>query len=118
MVSAALILVLYMKTAANLREDEGPSYAPTQITQPPGRYNGRFTATPTTASAADLVKAARTLKPLADLKKGDRVLYQDNWCYWRAWVGDINTSKVECGEGNVFDVETARLTPIEVKKKR
>lgn len=73
-------------------------------------------ATPTpTEQKDDLVAQAREVKPLEDLDPGDRVLYQEHLCYWRAWMGSVSTSKIECTEGDPFQIQTARLTPVERK---
>jgi hypothetical protein len=61
----------------------------------------------------DLVAAARLVKPLEDITKGDRVLYRGQVCRWLSWDLNINTSTIKCATGDAFQIQTGRLTPVE-----
>ncbi len=74
------------------------------------------TATATPApTTTDLVQRAAEVKPLEDIKKGDRVLYQGHVCRWQLWNLNINTSTIKCTSGKAFQIQTGRLTPVELK---
>ncbi len=63
----------------------------------------------------DLVERARKTKPLEDISRGDRVLYQGHVCTWLSWDRNINTSSIRCPAAVAFTTETGRLTPVELK---
>jgi hypothetical protein len=63
-----------------------------------------------------LVANAKRIKPLEDIKKGDRVIFRGQVCVWQLWNGDINTSTIKCPGRNRFLTQTGRLTPVELKR--
>jgi hypothetical protein len=72
------------------------------------------TASPV-ATPEDLVANALAVKPLEDIQKGDRVIYQGHVCRWILWNKDINTSTIKCPGQKQFQIQTGRLTPVEKK---
>lgn len=62
----------------------------------------------------DLVAAAMKVKPLEDIQKGDRVIYQGHVCRWQLWDLNINTSTIKCASRKAFQIQTGRLTPVEL----
>jgi hypothetical protein len=73
------------------------------------------TSTPTPSpTPEDLVANAKRIKPLEDIKKGDRVIYQGHVCHWLLWDLNINTSTIKCETGKAFQIQTGRLTPVEL----
>lgn len=86
------------------------------------RDDDTATAKPPSAEqvAQAQVEAARKIKPLEDLKKGDRVLYGGDVCRWQEWdesisinEATISSSIINCPERDDLAVPTARLTPVE-----
>jgi hypothetical protein len=63
----------------------------------------------------DPVAAARKVKPLEDIEKGDRVLYRAKVCIWRGWNGSISTSIITCPGDDEIRIQTGRLTPVELR---
>lgn len=93
-----------------------PRTTPTTITvtHPPTPTK---TPKPSRTSLKDpQVAAALKIKPLEDLQKGDRVIYQNHPCIWLAWNKNITTSTIRC-TGDSFQIQTGRLTPVEKKTK-
>jgi hypothetical protein len=80
--------------------------------------------------SSDLAVAARRLKPLQDLTRGDRVLFEGRvlpghgmagdqhrrLCTWLQWGGSTSTSTIQC-DGQVFQTSTVKLTPVELAPK-
>jgi hypothetical protein len=85
-----------------------PIHAPVLLPAAPPR------PTPTPSPSADLVAAALKVKPLEDIHKGDRVIYQGHVCRWLLWNLNINTSTIKCAAGKAFQIQTGRLTPVEL----
>lgn len=65
---------------------------------------------------AALVANAKKIKPLENIQKGDRVIFRGRVCIWQLWNRNINTSTIKCSGRNRFQTQTARLTPVELKK--
>ena len=55
------------------------------------------------------------MKPLEDIEKGDRVIYQEHVCVWLLWDRNINTSTIRCRGQHAFQIQTGRLTPVELR---
>jgi len=73
-------------------------------------------ATPKAGGRSDLVANARKIKPLEDIEKGDRVLFRGRVCTWQLWSKNINTSIIKCPGRELLQTQTARLTPVELRK--
>jgi len=63
----------------------------------------------------DPVTAAKQVKPLAEIRRDDRVIYRGALCHWRAWRGDLSTSVIKCPGTSQFPTRTVLLTPVEIK---
>lgn len=63
--------------------------------------------------AQDPIEAAKQLKPLSDIQKEDRVIYQGTACKWVEWSGDDNTSVIKCPGKSLQQIQTIQLTPVE-----
>lgn len=109
-----LVLILAVFVWTSFDDDDGEVVG-RSVVMPTLNDDPEPEAPVTTTSKPDLVANARKILPLEDISNGDRVLYQGHLCYWREWQGTIAVSKIECGEGNVFQVPTGRLTPVELK---
>lgn len=111
---ALLVLVLILLLVSLLgNNDESPAPSPTLRSVVSGTPI-HLPPTPS-ATAADLVARARQIKPLEDIHKGDRVLYQGSVCTWQLWDKDITTSTIKCPGAKAFQIQTGRLTPVELK---
>jgi hypothetical protein len=82
-------------------------------------------ATPSTGPAPKVIRVAedpivmaKQLKPLADIQKDDRVIYQGRTCWWLSWGGDINTSLIKCANRAPLRTDTVQLTPVESRGTR
>ncbi len=64
----------------------------------------------------DLVANALKIKPLENIERGDRVIFRGKVCAWQMWNRTINTSTIKCPGRNVFQTQTGRLTPVELKR--
>lgn len=84
--------------------------------QPTHPVSAPSTRRPTpTPTVEDLVAKAMKMKPLEDIEKGDRVLYQGHTCRWMSWDKNINTSTIKCPGEKAFQIQTGRLTPVEMR---
>jgi hypothetical protein len=63
--------------------------------------------------AEDPIVVAKQLKPLADIQRDDRVIYQGRTCSWLQWSGNINTSLIKCANRPPQQTDTVQLTPVE-----
>jgi hypothetical protein len=61
----------------------------------------------------DPIVAAKSLKPLVDIQKEDRVIYHGVTCKWIEWNGNINTSVIKCPGRSLLHTDTVQLTPVE-----
>lgn len=54
-------------------------------------------------------------KPLTQLQRGDRVVYNMQVCTFRSWVGgDIDVSRISCpNHRRAFQTKTEYLVPVE-----
>jgi hypothetical protein len=101
--------------------------APTPTPTPAASASATSTPAPSKTKVADPITLARHTKPLQDLKKGDRVLYEGAVkpgvavdptdprrvvCTWVLWNKNIGSSLIKCG-AHTFLVPTGRLTPVE-----
>jgi hypothetical protein len=81
----------------------------------PGNSTSARVASPSPSAGDELITNARKLKPLEDIQKGDRVIFRGRVCVWRLWNNNINTSTIKCPGKNLFQTQTARLTPVELR---
>lgn len=115
LILATLVSALVVAALADDAPQEGThEAAPTTQTATTPGTTPTPEATTTTSPTEDLVVSAQRIKPLEDIEKGDRVIYQGDVCTWLKWEGDINVSTIRCEE-RTFDIQTGRLTPVEHK---
>ncbi len=112
-VGGAIVALLLIIARDQGAFDDKP--APTPTTTRPQPSSGTTSRTRAVINGEGLeVASARLVKPLVELEKGDRVLYQDQLCTWKDWHAGITQSTITCGE-LTFDTETAKLTPVELR---
>lgn len=79
--------------------------------------SGRGSATPSSQPAPPSGKAeqwALMTQPLAQLQRGDRVVYNMNACRFRSWVGEgRDVALIACPGEEPFQSRTEYLVPVE-----
>lgn len=141
LVGAAVVGLVAAGTGGSAADPSGvadpaaPSPSPAQIETPTGTTSptaGRSAGeaspspsptTPPTASASSSQPAeqsqaseeqqAQMTKPLADLQRGDRVVYNMNVCRFRQWVSDTSVALINCPGGPPFQARVELLVPVE-----
>ncbi|MGN6131125.1 MAG: hypothetical protein ACTHOK_12370 [Nocardioidaceae bacterium] len=86
----------------------GPSgQTPRERAAPPQAPTATVTATPSTR-----VATAQMTKPLDQLARGDRVVYNMHLCRFERFVTGVDVSLISCTGGS-FQVRTVQLVPVE-----
>lgn len=109
---ACMIALVFTLTGGH--HSQAPT-APVTPDQTPIARTYTGPATEVTSVPKDLIARAKQIKPLEDIHKGDRVLYQGHVCTWQTWDKDITTSTIKCPGEKAFQIQTGRLTPVELK---
>lgn len=109
-------VVLVTVIGLGLSGDEEPSIDSASAERPAPTVTETLPAVtmPSIEQPVDPVEAARKIKPLEDIEPGDRVLYQGSLCVWDEWAGDIDVSVITCDD-ETFEIQTGRLTPVELR---
>ena len=89
--------------ASTSARPSGPGSAPSSPSSSP-------TSSP--SPGADVQHGLMT-QPLAQLQRGDRVVYQMSECRFRSWVVRLDVALIACPGEAPFQVRTAYLVPVE-----